>query len=279
MGTSEFIDLIKPLGERLALYDPTRLPTDQPKNDAAHPAKGVPQGFIDAMQVREEVYVREQNIPLENEFDEDDARSFHWVVYASIPAKAVPSSNGSSTSSSSNNNNNANRRSSASTKIPIGTIRLVPPPHPPHNSISSSSSPHSTNNNNNINNNHGDQAAETCIKLGRLAVLKEFRKAGISKLLIESALAFAREHPYEVGPQMDLSEALHKGIAMNFKGLVLVHSQVGVQKVWKRYGFEVDEGMGRWDEEGIEHVGMWKRVDVSSGRRNSKLWTQGHAVD
>lgn len=255
MGTSEFVDLIKPLGERLSIYDPTRLPTDQPKNDAADPAKGVPQGFIDAMQVREEVYVREQNIALENELDEDDARSFHWVVYASIPAKAT-ASNGCS-----------NRRSSSSTKIPIGTIRLVPPPHLPHQS---SSSPKADG--------HGE-LGETYIKLGRLAVIKEFRKAGISKLLIETALAFAREHPYEVGPQMDLSEALHKGISMNFKGLVLVHSQVGVQKVWKRYGFELDESMGTWDEEGIEHSAMWKRVDVSNGRRNSKLWNHGHSVD
>lgn len=259
MGASEFVDLIKPLGDRLSLYDRTALPTEQPKNDAADPAKGVPQGFIDAMQVREEVYVREQNIPLENELDEDDARSFHWVAYASIPAKAATNGNG---------NGSTTRRTSNSTKIPIGTIRLVPPPHAPHES--SSSSPKS--------NGHGE-TGEAYIKLGRLAVIKEFRKAGISKLLIETALAFAREHPYEVGPQMDLSEALHKGVAMNFKGLLLVHSQIGVQKVWKRYGFELDEKMGTWDEEGIEHVAMWKRVDVSNGRRNSKLWTQGHSVD
>lgn len=252
MGSSEFIDLIKPLHERLSLYDRTSLPTSQPRNDAADPAKGVPQAFIDAMQVREEVYVREQKIPLENEVDEDDARSFHWVVYASIPAKAM--------------NGNGERRTSTSTKIPIGTIRLVPPPHLPHEGGKG-------------NGRGGGESQEAYIKLGRLAVIKEFRKAGISKLLIETALAFAREHPYEVGPQMDLSEALHKGIAMNFKGLVLVHSQVGVQKVWKRFGFELDESMGTWDEEGIEHVAMWKRVDVSNGRRNSKLWTQGHSVD
>ena len=30
--------------------------------------------------------------------------------------------------------------------------------------------------------------------------------------------------------------------------------------------------MGHWDEEGIDHVGMWKRVDVSDGRRKSKVW-------
>jgi predicted GNAT family N-acyltransferase len=31
------------------------------------------------MEVREQVFVKEQNIPLENEFDADDARSCHWV--------------------------------------------------------------------------------------------------------------------------------------------------------------------------------------------------------
>ena len=69
---SEFVDFIVPLKERLKLYDPAKPPTDQPKNDASDPTKAIPQGFVDAMIVREEVYVKEQNVQLENELDEDD---------------------------------------------------------------------------------------------------------------------------------------------------------------------------------------------------------------
>ena len=67
----------------------------------------------------------------------------------------------------------------------------------------------------------------------------------------------------------------YNGSSFDFKGLVLVHSQKGVQKVWRKYGFETDESMGTWDEEGIEHVGMWKRVDIAEGRRKSKIWLPG----
>lgn len=258
MGTSEFVDLIKPGGDRLKHYDRRRSPTDQPDNDAIHnadPARAVPEAFIDAMIVREEVFVKEQNGKLENEVDEDDARSFHWVAYASIPAKAATTNGDSSVG--------VERRSSSSTKIPIGTIRLVPPPHPPlpgHDKRSPQ-----------IN---GEETQEAYIKLAKLAVIKEFRKAGISKLLIETALSYARNHPYEVGPQLDPAsmEALKKGLGMSFKGLVLVHSPLRAQKLWRKYGFELDKSLGTWDEGGIESVAMWRRLDVSNGRRQSKIW-------
>ncbi|EME47850.1 hypothetical protein DOTSEDRAFT_69693 [Dothistroma septosporum NZE10] len=260
MSKSEFVDLIRPIGERMSHYDPAKPPTDQPRNDATDPARAVPQGFIDTMIVREEVYVKEQKVPLENELDEDDARSFHWVAYASIPAKAVTNGNG----------NGERRLSGASTKIPIGTIRLVPPPHAAHPGHEPTTQ--QTNSN-------GEK--EAYIKLGRLCVIKEFRKAGISKLLIETALAYAREHPYEVGPHLDPAsmEALKKGLALNFKGLIVIHAQPGVAKVWKRYGFEVDEGMGKWEEENIPHIGMWKRVDVTDGRRKSKIWLASNSTN
>lgn len=52
-----------------------------------------------------------------------------------------------------------------------------------------------------------------------------------------------------------------------FRGLVLVHAQKTVEKVWTNHGFVKDESMGVWFEEEIEHVGMWKRIDVEGGRR------------
>lgn len=271
---SEFVDFIVPLHDRLELYDRTNPPADQPANDSADPAKAIPQGFIDAMLVREEVFVKEQGVPLENELDEDDARSFHWVAYASIPAKqdAASASNGHA--------DHSMRKMSASTKIPIGTIRLVPPPHPPHPVPGSHHKADALEGEGSSLNISIDHVAEAYVKLGRLAVIKEFRKAGISKLLIETAFGFARDHPYDILPHYDPSrvEALRQesdhGRRIDWNGLVLVHAQTGVEKVWKKYGFERDASMGVWDEEGIDHIGMWKRLDVSRGRRKSKQWPQ-----
>lgn len=276
---SEFVDAVVPLFERLNLYDRTRPPYDQPQNDAADPTKRVPQGFIDAMTVREEVFVKEQNIPLENELDDDDARSFHWTAYASIPTKAIsPEMQAQNNEANGDGQSSHSRKVSNSTKIPVGTIRLVPPPHPPHPTPGSHHQADAldVDGNGRKDSTTIHDGREAYIKLGRLAVIPEFRKAGISKLLIETALTFAKDNPYEMMPQRDPSkiEAMRVesdgGVGVDWKGLVLVHAQVGVQKVWKRYGFEYDEAMGTWDEEGIDHVGMWKRVDVEPGRRKSR---------
>lgn len=45
-------------------------------------------------------------------------------------------------------------------------------------------------------------------------------------------------------------------------GWILVHAQVAARKAWEAFGFVVDESMGVWDEEGIDHVGMWRSVDL-----------------
>jgi len=47
-----------------------------------------------------------------------------------------------------------------------------------------------------------------------------------------------------------------------WKGLVCVHAQSSVQKMWQAWGFEVDEGMGVWYEANIPHVGMFMRLKV-----------------
>jgi hypothetical protein len=78
MGTP-FIQLLRPsdLGE----YDRYKPPAEQPGN--------VPKTFLDAMEVREQVFVIEQNVPLQNEFDSDDARSCHWVYLALLNVNVV----------------------------------------------------------------------------------------------------------------------------------------------------------------------------------------------
>lgn len=50
---------------------------DRKQGSAEQP--GVPKVFLDAMEVREEVFVKEQGVPIENEYDSDDPRSCHWV--------------------------------------------------------------------------------------------------------------------------------------------------------------------------------------------------------
>lgn len=47
-----------------------------------------------------------------------------------------------------------------------------------------------------------------------------------------------------------------------WNGLVCVHAQEQVVKAWEKWGFQVDEGMGVWWEEGIRHVGMFQRLEV-----------------
>jgi predicted GNAT family N-acyltransferase len=238
---SDFVECVLPPYSRLANYDRRKPPSEQ-ANASIEPLKRVPQAFIDAMVVREEVFVKEQGVLLENELDSDDRRSFHWVAYASMPSKpgALEGKKDSS--------------EIVSTRVPIGTIRVVPAPNPPHEE-----------NDRGV----GDQGQESYVKIGRLAVVKDFRKMGISNLLIRRAIDFVAKHPGDVRLQLDPAERevyLQKNAALEFQGLIMVHAQIGVQKIWAKYGFETDEALGTWDEEGIDHVGMWKRVDTSKAR-------------
>ena len=69
-------------------------------------------------------------------------------------------------------------------------------------------------------------------------------------MLVDESLRWAAEHKEAVGGQ-------------GWDGNVLVHAQVGVEKVWAKMGFVTDEKLGRWDEEGIDHLGMWRRLNLS----------------
>ncbi len=71
MGTP-FITFLGP--SNLDGYDPKLPSSEQPDN--------IPKTFLDAMEVREQVFVEEQHVPLDNEFDSDDPRACHWVCEA-----------------------------------------------------------------------------------------------------------------------------------------------------------------------------------------------------
>ena len=79
-------------------------------------------------------------------------------------------------------------------------------------------------------------------------------------MLVEEALRWAAGHRGEVVRDWR-GEDGEVGVGV-WKGLLLLHAQVGVQGWYGSLGWQTDVGMGRWDEAGIEHVGMWRRVEV-----------------
>jgi predicted GNAT family N-acyltransferase len=113
---------------------------------------------------------------------------------------------------------------------PVSVIRIVPPPHGPHP------------------NGYQDAEEETYVKLGRVATMPNHRGKGLSRKLTNEAFSWLSTHSEEV--------------ADGWKGLVLCHAQIDVEKMYGKLGFVSDAKLGKWDEEGIEHVGMWKRVQI-----------------
>ena len=257
--STEFINFLAPPGASIANYNRKAVAQAQPH--------GIPSTFIEAMNVRESVFVKEQQVPLENEFDQDDARSYHWVVYASVH-------DGS--------RHDNGRKGSQTSTVPVGTIRLVPPPHPPHPKSGSIEL---------TNNSQAGQAEqqetlitawhngkEPYIKLGRLATLKSYRKLGLARLLLFEALDWASKNADAFRPSLSVDEyerARQKDWdwleRVVWKGLVLVHAQKDVEVFYQRQGFVTDEEMGSWTEEGIIHVGMWRRIPLveTKSRRKS----------
>ncbi|KAJ5200370.1 hypothetical protein N7491_008828 [Penicillium cf. griseofulvum] len=189
--------------------------------------------FNDAMKVRMRVFVDEQHCSAAAEIDDDDARSWQWIIYASPHAASAPT--------------------------PVGVIRLVPPPQPPHERLTHQNDPAIKYLP------QYDWTHEPCIKLTRVAVMPEYRGFGLGRRLVEMALKWAGQHAAEIDEAaVQLKEiSSWDGTPVRWQGLVLVHAQADAEKMYKALGFETDESLGRWDEEGIEHVGMFRRVEVA----------------
>ena len=102
--------------------------------------------------------------------------------------------------------------------------------------------------------------------IGRLATRKEFRGRGYGRVLVEEALRWAGGHGGDVvGGLRGMG-----GERVEWKGLLLAHGQERVEGWYQSIGWRTDEGMGRWDECGIQHVGMWRRVEVKGGEASEE---------
>ncbi|EHA56754.1 hypothetical protein MCOR27_007991 [Pyricularia oryzae] len=213
-------------------YDRNKLPGEQP------PA--IPRTFIDAMKVREEVFVREQGVCLEFEMDEDDPRSCHWVTYASTGEIRQSETGGEDAGQMHES------RGGQSGAEPTGTLRCVPFPHPPHprpggryldgklvneaelaptRGIATPGEGAgaadlqalrslSTNERRRIAAYRPDvpdrptslhDGQEPFVKLGRLAVIRNARGLSIGGLLVRRALEFLRDHPTYFNPNKNMS--------------------------------------------------------------------------
>ncbi|KOS22604.1 hypothetical protein ESCO_002230 [Escovopsis weberi] len=277
MGTP-FIGFLEPTkleGYRVGASDDDQLPS-------------IPKTFLDAMEVRKEVFVKEQDVPAENEFDTDDSRSCHWVVYASINKTVVAEVRDDS-------GNVLQPRRSSTRTTPAGTIRLVPFPHEPHpkpngrywagvleesgggtaggagrqGGLEASGGPGPTKSYAPDRPTTFHNGKEPYVKLGRLAVHRDFRGNHLAGLLVRTTLDWLRGHPSYFDPSVKELGLEQMGAATDaevpkWEGLVCVHAQVQVADLWRRWGFEVDEGMGVWWEEGIEHVGMFQRLAIDN---------------
>ncbi|KAK7756416.1 hypothetical protein SLS62_001642 [Diatrype stigma] len=115
---------------------------------------------------------------------------------------------------------------------------------------------------------------EPYVKIGRMAVVSEFRGHRIAGQLWRAARGWLEAHPAAFDPSvaelgMDQLRAAAASEIPQWRGLVVCHAQADVVPLYERWGFRVDEGMGRWSEEGIPHVGMALRLDVK--KRNPTI--------
>ena len=187
------------------------------------PKDGPPE-FLDSMKVRLTVFCDEQKCAREPELDKDDPRSHHWVIYEH---PLVSHSDDTTVLA------RPHPDEPTTYQQPINlcaTIRLCPPPHDPHP------------------NGYVADDEEPYAKLQRVAVMKEARGLGLGRKLVDVALKFAADHPEVMGS--------------GWNGAVLVHAQVAIEQLWTKLGFITDPNLGNWDEEGIQHLGMWRTVDV-----------------
>lgn len=237
--STPFIDLLLPPGTSV-FKAPRAAPFDPSSNPSVSPI------FLSALSVRFPVFVDEQKCSADEEIDKDDPLSWHWVVYVSVGSKGGHQEG----------------------KVAAGTIRLVPvTPIAAHEEAEGAE--HEDRIKKAVGPKHGAtemwDGKETFVKLGRMATLKEYRKLGLGRLLVNTAIEWLEQNPGKVDRESGAEDALirEKDGVGEWKGLVLVHAQKDIEQFWVSCGFVKDKGMGEWWEEEIEHVAMWRRVKTA----------------
>ena len=124
--------------------------------------------------------------------DDDDERSYHWVVYASVgEPKNKPARPASEYEA----------RRAEGGELPIGTVRLVPAPHTKHplpGSIDGvGGEPYTYSGEKLDRPTKFHDGEEMYLKIGRMATAKEFRRYKLGTLLIDNLLNYAKSNPKE----------------------------------------------------------------------------------
>lgn len=190
--------------------------------------------------------MHEQHCSLEGEIDADDVRSWHWVAFDQ-GAKGEDDGNGSGDEGKGK---------------AVGALRLVPP-SPKKDHERQEEGEKKDEQGRPIQPNHHPTSLwdgrEPYVQLGRMATLSEYRGCGVAKQLLNAAMDWAGQNKDKFrveGADEDGDGDKREG----WRGLVLSHAQRNVRRWYEKMGFVEDDGLGVWWEEGIEHVGMWKRV-------------------
>jgi len=281
---TQFIALLNPPG---ALVTETVITSmrgiDAPSSPRMNLDKASLEKFKESLSVRLAVFVDEQKCSMEAEVDDDDARSWHWIAYASVSSKGDPAPDAADDASGKHGTGQAGgygqegRRKSQGGSLPISTVRLVPPPHPPHPAPGS------------VDGQGGAQlepprgfrdvatrmhdGQEAYVRLGRFATLKDYRGFGLGRLLLTTAMDWASKHRETIdragsgaadpiGRERIESMGLGGAGETHWRGLCMLHAQRQLVKFYEKYGFELDHELGEWIEEGVVHVAMWKRLDL-----------------
>ncbi|KAJ2988471.1 hypothetical protein NUW58_g2608 [Xylaria curta] len=108
---------------------------------------------------------------------------------------------------------------------------------------------------------------EPYIKLGRVAVVSEFRKHNIADQIWNAAKNWLQENPAYFNPSVkelgfDVMRVSDAHDIPKWNGLVCVHAPESDIKFYERWGFQVDKGMGKFSEDEIPHVGMFQRLKL-----------------
>ncbi|KAL1888973.1 hypothetical protein Sste5346_009241 [Sporothrix stenoceras] len=245
--------------------------------------------FLDAMKVRHSVFIIEQKVPLESELDEDDTRSVHWVAHMSdgedntslmsqqavgtirvvpYPQPPHPTPGGAYSiidgavilkgrwvrKAEEGQADSRDPVAPPSYKTPQSQLEYLQATEADHEAehLAAVGPDRATS---------MHDGKEPYVKLGRIAVLSSFRGFRLGQYLVQTALDWIQENPTyfdKIDPMAVAATASTK-----FNGLVCLHAQVQALGFYEKLGFEVDEGMGTWWEEGIPHVGMFRRLDLS----------------